>query len=426
MQMNLRTSNKVFTTLILIPFVGSYSFAQNSSSSANLLGQNLAKNVNVVTTAVPFLIITPDAREGGMGDAGVATSPDANSIAYNTAKLGFIENNMGFDVSYTPWLRQLVPDINLGYLSFYKRLDEHQVISFALRYFSLGNIQFTDNGGVNIGSFNPEEYSLDAAYALKLSDNWSVGMTARYIYSNLTGGVSAGGEYTEPGRGVGVDISTYYKSNELEWGGKKTYVSAGLCISNIGNKISYTNSGNSNFQPAMLRLGPAITMNLDTYNKITWALDLTKLLVPTPPVYEIDNTTGSPVIGPNGQQVILAGENPNVAVPQGMIQSFYDAPGGALEEFHEIDYSTGFEYWYDNQFAVRTGFFYENPTKGGRQFITFGVGLRLKVMNIDLSYLVPITQQNPLQNTLQITLGFNFDKSKKGASDKAATDTETN
>jgi len=140
MQMNLRTSNKVFTTLILIPFVGSYSFAQNSSSSANLLGQNLAKNVNVVTTAVPFLIITPDAREGGMGDAGVATSPDANSIAYNTAKLGFIENNMGFDVSYTPWLRQLVPDINLGYLSFYKRLDEHQVISFALRYFSPAKI----------------------------------------------------------------------------------------------------------------------------------------------------------------------------------------------------------------------------------------------------------------------------------------------
>src|SRR6185312_10689741 len=262
MQMKLSISNKVVVTLVLIPFAGGYSFAQNGSTSANLLGQNLAQNVNVVTTAVPFLVITPDARGGGMGDAGVATSPDANSIAYNTAKLGFIDDNMGFSVSYTPWLRQLVPDINLGYLSFYKKLDQHQTLAFALRYFSLGNIQFTDNGGVNIGSFNPEEYSLDAAYALKLSDNFSVGMAARYVYSNLTGGVAAGQEYTQPGRGVGVDISAYYKSKDLEWGGKKTVVTGGISIANIGNKISYTNSGNSDFQPTQLRLGPAITMNL--------------------------------------------------------------------------------------------------------------------------------------------------------------------
>ena len=157
MQMNLSTYNKVVATLILIPLTGNYSFGQNSSTSANLLGQNLAQNVNVVTTAVPFLIITPDAREGGMGDAGVATSADVNSIAFNPAKLGFVDNDMGVSVSYTPWLRQLVPDINLGYLSFYKRLNPQQVISFALRYFSLGNIQFTDNGGVNIGRVTPEE-----------------------------------------------------------------------------------------------------------------------------------------------------------------------------------------------------------------------------------------------------------------------------
>lgn len=422
MTMNLSMCNKIAVALVLIPLAGTSSFAQNSSSSANLLGQNLAQNVNVVTTAVPFLIITPDAREGGMGDAGVATSPDANSIAFNTSKLAFIDKDMGFDVSYTPWLRQLVPDINLGYLSFYKKLNQQSVITCALRYFSLGNIQFTDNGGVTVGSFNPEEYSLDAGYALKLSDNWAVGMAARYIYSNLTGGVSAGGEYTEPGRGVGVDISATYKSNELNWGGKKTYISGGVSIANIGNKISYTNSGTSDFQPTQLRIGPAITMNLDQYNKITWALDLTKLLVPTPPVYELD-ANGNPVVE-DGQQVVLAGKNPNVSVPQGMIQSFYDAPGGGLEEFHEIDYATGLEYWYDNQFAVRTGFFYENPTKGGRQFITFGVGLRLKVMSIDLSYLVPITQQNPLQNTLQITLGFTFDKSTKKAADKSDSDNQ--
>lgn len=423
MHMKLSSSYKFVAAWVLIPLAGTYSFAQSSSSSANLLGQNLAQNVNVVTTAVPFLIITPDARAGGMGDAAVATDPDANSIASNPAKLGFIDNDMGFDVSYTPWLRELVPDIDLGYLSFYKKLNPHSVISFALRYFSLGNIEFTDNGGVSIGSFNPEEYSLDVAYALKLNDNWGVGMAGRYIYSNLTGSISVGGEYTEPGRSLGVDISTYYKSDELEVGGKKTNISAGLCISNIGPKVAYTESGNTDFLPTQLRLGPSMTMHLDEYNKITWALDLTKLLVPTPPVYEVNAATGQPVLNSAGEQVILAGENPNVSVPQGMIQSFYDAPGGALEEFHEIDYSTGFEYWYDNQFAVRTGFFYENPTKGGRQFITFGIGLKLKAMNIDLSYLVPITQQNPLQNTLQITLGFNFDKSKKTASDKTEEDT---
>jgi len=407
--------------LVSLPLAGSYSFAQNGSTQANLLGQNLANNVNVVTTAVPFLLISPDARNGGMGDAGVAeAAPDANSLAFNPAALGFVKDEMGFSVSYTPWLRQLVPDINLGYLSFYKKMNSNQTLGVALLYFSLGNIEFTDNGGVNIGSFNPEEYSLDVAYALKLNDNWGVGMAARYIYSNLTGAVAVGGEYTKPGRSLGVDISSYYKSNDLEWGGKKTTVNAGICISNIGPKISYTNSGYSDFLPIQLRLGPSITMNLDDYNKITWLLDITKLLVPTPPLYLLDST-GSPVVK-NGQDVILKGQNPNVAVPEGMIQSFYDAPGGAAEELHEIDYATGFEYWYDNQFAARAGFFYESPTKGGREYITMGAGFRLKVMTVDLSYLIPITQQNPLANTLRLTIGFNFDKSKKSDADKAPED----
>jgi hypothetical protein len=424
MHMKFNFLNKYVVALSLFPLTGSYLIAQNSSTSANLLGQNLASNVNVVTTAVPFLLISPDARAGGMGDAGVASTADANSIAFNPAQLGFVDKPMGFSVSYTPWLRQLVPDINLGYLSFYKKMNANQTLGVALRYFSLGNIEFTDNGGVNIGSFNPEEYSIDVAYALKLNDNWGVGMAARYIYSNLTGAVAVGGEYTKPGRSLGVDISSYYKSNDLEWGGKKTTVAAGICISNIGPKISYTNSGYADFLPTQLRMGPSITMNLDDYNKITWLLDLTKLLVPTPPVYELDPTTGSPVLK-NGQEVILAGADPNVSVPQGMIQSFYDAPGGALEEFHEVDYATGFEYWYDNQFAARAGFFYESPTKGGREYITMGAGFRLKVMSVDLSYLIPITQQNPLANTLRITLGFNFDKSKKADADKPAPD-ETN
>ncbi len=413
--MNFSTSYKFVATLASLALTGNYLSAQSS----NILGQNFANNVNVVTTAVPFLLISPNANAGGMGDCGVATTPDANSIAWNPAKLGFIQDDMGFSISYTPWLRQLVPDINLGYLSFYKKLKSNQVLGVAMRYFSLGNIEFTDNSGNSIGSFTPSEYSIDAAYSLKLNDHWSVGMAARYIYSNLTGAVSVGGEYTKAGQSEGVDISTYYKSKDLQWGGKKTIVSGGICISNIGGKISYTNSGNADFLPTNLRLGPAITMNLDDYNKITWALDINKLLVPTPPVYTLD-AAGSPIIGPNGQFKLAAGDNPNVSVPQGMIQSFYDAPGGALEEFHEINYATGFEYWYDNKFAARTGFYYENPTKGGRQYITMGAGFKLTTLNVDLSYLIPITQQNPLQNTLRITIGFNFDKSKKKDGDAPA------
>ncbi|HTA28719.1 MAG TPA: type IX secretion system outer membrane channel protein PorV [Bacteroidia bacterium] len=407
--MKFSNSYKILATLVSIPLAANHSIAQSS----NVLGQSLANNVNVVTTAVPFLLIGPDARAGGMGDAGVATTPDANSLGWNPAKLAFIDGDMGFSISYTPWLRQLVPDINLGYLSFYKKMKANQALGVAMRYFSLGNIDFTDANGNSIGSFTPAEYSLDVGYSLKLNENWGVGMAARYIYSNLTGAVNVGGEYTKPGRSLGVDISAFYKSKDLEWGGKKTTVSGGICISNMGPKIAYTQSGNADFLPTQLRLGPSITMNLDEFNKITWALDITKLLVPTPPVYKTD-ATGSPVILPNGQFALAAGDNPNVSVPQGMIQSFYDAPGGGLEEFHEINYATGFEYWYDNQFAARTGFFYESPTKGGRQYITFGAGFRLKVLNVDLSYLIPITQQNPLQNTLRLTLGFKFEKNKKG------------
>jgi len=386
-----------------------------AGSGSNILGQNLASNVNVVTTAVPFLLISPDARAGGMGDAGAASSPDANSIHWNPSKLAFIsdEDKMGFSVSYTPWLRQLVPDINLAYLAFYYKLPAHQTIAASLRYFSLGNIEFTDNNGVSIGNFNPNEYALDFTYSRQLSDNLSVGMTARYIYSNLTGAVAVAGEYTKPGRSMGVDISSYYKSKEVEVGGKKSIIAAGICISNIGPKISYSNSGQSNFLPINLRIGPSLTMNLDKYNKLTFILDANKLLVPTPPVYKLDSA-GNQVIGSNGQPEILAGKDPNVAVATGMFQSFDDAPGGGTEEFHEIDWCGGMEYWYADQFAARVGFFYENPTKGGREYFTMGAGFRLNVLNIDAAYLIPISQQNPLQNTLRITLGFNFGKPKPG------------
>ncbi|HXB12129.1 MAG TPA: type IX secretion system outer membrane channel protein PorV [Bacteroidia bacterium] len=395
---------------IAIFFVGCSEvlLAQNS----NIIGQNLANNVNVVTTAVPFLLIGPDARAGGMGDAGVAASPDVNATHWNPSKLAFIDQQMGFSVSYAPWLRQLVPDINLAYLSWFYKLKGHQTIGGSLRYFSLGNIEFTDNNGVTTGTFNPNEYALDFSYARLLSEQWSVAMSVRYIYSNLTGASAVQGVYTHPGQSLGVDVSSFYRTKDLQLGGKKSTIAAGICISNLGPKVSYSNTAQSDFLPTNLRIGPSLTMNLDNYNKLSFLFDLNKLLVPTPPVYEELN--GTPVIGPNGQPVIAAGMDPNVGPAQGIIQSFYDAPGGFAEEFHEIDISGGTEYWYDNQFAFRLGFFYENPTKGGREYITMGAGFRLNILNIDAAYLIPISQQNPLQNTLRITLGFVFDKAKPG------------
>jgi hypothetical protein len=406
--------------LIVTPLLA---FNQNlfAGNGTTLLGQNLAANVNVVTTAVPFLLIGPDARAGGMGDAGAASMPDANSIHWNPSKLAFIPDSdkMGFSVSYAPWLRQLVPDINLSYLSFYYKLPNHQAIAASLRYFSLGNIEFTDNNGVTIGNFNPNELAFDVAYSRQLSDNFSAGMAARYIYSNLTGASAVSGVYTHPGQSLGVDISSFYKSNEVTVGDKKSTYAIGIDISNLGPKISYSNSGEADFLPTNLRLGGALNMELDKYNRLSFIVDAIKLLVPTPPYYLL-NSSGSPVINPStGLPVITAGQNPNVGPAQGIFQSFTDAPGGGVEEFHEIDWSGGMEYTYDNQFAARAGFFYESPTKGGREYFTMGAGFRLTTLYIDAAYLIPISQQNPLQNTLRISLGFNFGKSK---GNKAPTD----
>lgn len=410
MKVNSRNIVAGVLAMIFIAFTTNRVKAQGS----NVLGQSLAKNVNVVTTAVPFLLIGPDAREGGLGDAGVASSPDANAIHWNPSKLAFIDKQMGVSISYAPWLRQLVPDINLAYLSWFYKMKSHQTIGGSLRYFSLGNIEFTDNNGVTTGSFNPNEYALDFSYARQLSDQFSVAMSARYIYSNLTGAISVQGAYTHAGKSMGVDLSAYYQSKELKISGKKSTVSAGLCISNIGPKISYSNTAQADFLPINLRLGPCLTINLDKYNKLSFLFDLNKLLVPTPPVY-LASRSGSDSLDAAGQPIIQYGKDPSVGVPQGMFQSFSDAPGGFAEELHEIDICGGIEYWYDNQFAFRTGFFYENKTKGDRQYFTMGAGFRLNVISIDAAYLIPLTQQNPLQNTLRITLGFNFDKAKPGS-----------
>lgn len=355
-------------------------------------------DLNTITTGVPFLMISPDARGGSLGDVGAATQPDANSMFWNPAKYAFVEKDMGLTIGYSPWLRQLVDDIGLSNLAFYRRLDKQQVIAFSLRYFSLGEIQFTNNQGQPTGNFSPNEFALDAAYSRKLSDNLSMAVAGRFIYYNLTGGRYSAGAKTNPGSSYAADIGLYYQ-NELDVGRTDGTFAFGVDISNIGAKISYTPTDvEQDFIPTNLRLGPSVNLELDSYNEISFSLDMNKLLVPTPPIY---------VEGSN-QTEIESGMDPDVSVITGMFQSFYDAPGGFNEELREISFALGTEYWYDKTFALRAGYFYEDPTKGNRNYFTMGAGLKYNVFALDFSYLIPTGQKSPLDNTLRFSLFFDF------------------
>jgi hypothetical protein len=370
------------------------------------------RELNTITTAVPFLIISPDARAGALGDAGVASSPDANSLHWNPAKYAFIEKDMGFSVSYSPWLRALVNDINLAYLSGYKKFGKDQAIAASLLYFSLGDITFTDIVGSTIGQFKPNEFAVDVCYSRKLSEVFSGGVSIRYIHSNLTGGYFVGGSESHPGNSVATDVSAYYQKS-LSFGKTPAKLGVGVNVSNIGAKISYTETTERDFIPINLRFGPSLTLDIDEYNSLSILLDINKLLVPTPPVYETNDTTGQPVYGSDGKPIILAGKDPDVGIVSGMFQSFGDAPGGFKEEMREFTISTGVEYWYDKQFAIRGGFFYEDKTKGNRKFFTLGAGLKYNVFGLDFAYLIPVEQRNPLENTLRFTLLFDFDAFKE-------------
>jgi len=358
----------------------------------------LTGGLNTITTAVPFLLISPDSKAGAMGDVGVATTPDANSMHWNPAKLAFVDDDMGFSMSYVPWLRALVPDINLSYLAGYRKLNDNEAIGLELRYFSLGDITFTDILGTTIGQYKPSEFALGTSYSRKLSDNFSLAISGRYIYSNLTGGQSAGGIPTVAGQSIAADIAGYY-TKPFRLGGRNVDLAIGGNISNIGSKISYTETAVQDFIPINLRLGTAIGTEFDDYNKMSFAFDINKLLVPTPPIY-------------NNEGEITIGQDPNVSVVSGIFQSFGDAPGGFSEEMREINYSIGTEYWYANQFAIRAGYFFEHDTKGGRKFFTFGSGVKYNVFALDFSYLInasrSINGNNPLANTMRFTLVFDF------------------
>ena len=389
--------------------------------------------LNTITTAVPFLMISPDARAGAMGDVGAATDPDGASIHWNPAKMAFIDNKMGFAVSYTPWLRALVPDINLAYISGYGKIGKKgmQTLSGSLRYFSLGSITFTDQSGGEIGTFNPNEFALDVSYARKLSKEFSGGLALRFVYSNLTGGINVGGADTKPGMAGAADISFYYRTERIEIADRKTVLTAGLNISNIGSKMSYTNTTEEDFIPINFRFGLGFKYFVDDRNSIAAFFDINKLMVPTPPTYD-DNpyinedlppgdtlgAIGHPNNANPSFQTIIAGQDPNRSVPNGMFTSFGDAPGGSAEELREINIAVGLEYWYNKLFAIRAGYFHEHYSKGNRQFFTVGAGIRYNVFGLDFAYLIPTQQRHPLENTLRFTLTFDFEAFKKQNEEK--------
>ena len=356
--------------------------------------------LNTITTSVPFLIIGPDSRSSGMGDVGVASSPDVNSMHWNPAKYAFVKDDMGIAMNYVPWLRNLVPDISLAYLSGYFKRNDNETIGFSLRYFSLGDITFTNGTGETIGQYKPNEFAISGAYARKLSDYFSIAVATRYIRSDLTGGqtlTGSGNMSTHAGQSIAADISSYFQK-EIRIAKKDFNWAMGLNISNLGNKISYTETAVRDFIPINMRFGTSIGTAFDDYNRMSIEFDINKLLVPTPPHYD------------NG--VRIAGMDPDVSVVSGVFQSFWDAPGGTKEEFRELNYSTGLEYWYAEQFAVRAGYFFEHDTKGGRQFFTMGAGVKYNVFALDFSYLIDasssINGTNPLANTLRFTLIFDF------------------
>ena len=394
---------KKLISLTLLMAMGGMLWAQSS-----WIGQD-ASNKNYISTGMPILLIAPDAVSAALGDAGVASTPDAYSAHWNNAKFAFIENQAGISTTYTPWLRKLqVGDMNLFYLGGYYRINDRSTAAASLTYFTLGDIDMTDIDGQKINTLHPNEFAIDATYALKLTDDLSLGATGRYMRSDLTNGQTindgSGNTATQAANSLAADIGLYFQKgidNNQEY-------ALGLFISNLGAKLSYSNDDNDKeFLPANLRFGGRYTNRIDNYNKISVLLDFNKLLVPTPP-YTKDGVTYPSRYANN------YAEYNNIGVIQGAIQSFYDAPGGFSEEMHEVQISTGVEYWYAETFAIRAGYFYEHETKGGRQYATVGFGIRYNYFSGDFAYLIPTTtvSTNSLANTIRISIGIDMKPTK--------------
>jgi len=401
----MKIKNLLFTALVLAAV----------SSYGQYSGQSYAPNV--ITTAVPFLSIAPDARGGSMGDCGVASEPDVYSMHYNPAKYVYLPEKLSIGLGYSPWLRNLASDMNLAYLAGAFKINDRSAVAATLRYFSCGDIDFRDDHNTLIGVYSPNEWAIDATYSRMLGDYLSGAVAARFIYSNLTQGQV---NDAKPGISVAADIAVFYK-RPVEWfNNVDADFSWGVSITNIGSKINYNGmSTKKDFIPTTLRLGPSLRLGLDEYNSLAFNLDFTKLLVPTPPARDV--MTGE----------IIAGYDNNVSTVMGMIQSFYDAPGMGYnyntgewesygkfyEELCEINIGVGVEYWYNNLFAVRAGYFNEPAMKGNRKYVTLGAALRYSVFGLDVSYLIPVNTvagSNPLEYTLRFNLTYCMGRKRKG------------
>ena len=387
----MKTANKLLTAIAMMT-IGITASAQD--------------DYNPIPTSVQMLNIAPEARGTSMGDAGVATTPDVNSQFWNPAKYAFIESRSGASLSVTPWLRKLVNDINLFYLAGYYRFDKRQTISASIRYFSLGDLIFTDDDGNTTGTYKPNEFSIDAAYSILLSNNFSGAVALRYIHSDL--GFQQDDDGYSAGNAFAADLAFYF-NKPLRLASNNATIMAGINISNIGTKITYDNGSTNEYLPANLRLGVGFEYELDRYNKIGATVDFNKLLVPTPD-YRYSNVS-------EGEEIKDAYTRKmdyyDKSVVSSIFSSFTDAPGGAKEEFQEIDIQGGIEYSYNDLFFARGGYHYNHENKGNLKYATIGLGVKYQMINVAASYIFSVGDSNAnsaLANTVRITLGFDIGK----------------
>ena len=351
---------------------------------------------NPERNSVTSQTIAPDARAAGMGDVGAATDPDVVSQYWNPAKYPFCISRAGVALNYTPWLRQLVNDMDLAYLAGYYRIGDYSAVSASLRYFSLGEVQTSyDDGGMTI---NPYEMSVDVAYSLMLSEKFSIAAAVRWIYSDLTYDYT---DDTTPGSAFAADIACYY-NDYIMIGERECQLGLGLNISNIGSKITFGGDDNSEFIPANMRIGAALMVPIDEYNRFTIAADANKLLVPTYPLQEDDEST-------EDYQQRVQEDYYDISSIAGIFKSFGDAPGGFKEELQEIRWSVGAEYVYNDKFSLRAGYHHESENKGNRKYFTFGAGFRMSAFSLDCGYVWATAKSNPLDQTLRFTLSFDMD-----------------
>lgn len=370
-------------------------------ASAGAFAQDKLDMFNPVNTSVTSQMIAPDARAAGMGDVGVATDPDVNSQYWNPAKYPFCISRAGVSLNYTPWLRQLVSDMDLAYLSGYYRIGDYSAVSASLRYFSLGEVMtnYDSTTGESSGmTINPYEMSFDVAYSLMLSEKFSIAAAVRWIYSDLTYNYT---DDTSPGSAFAADIACYY-NNYINIGARECQLGIGLNISNIGSKISFGGSEDSEFIPTNMRLGFALMVPIDEFNRFTIAADANKLLVPTYP--KLEDGESSEAYDQRVQK-----EYYDVSSISGIFKSFGDAPGGFKEELQEVNWSVGAEYVYNDKFTLRAGYHHESENKGNRKYFTVGAGFRMSAFSLDCGYVIATAKSNPLDQTLRFTLGFDMD-----------------